>query len=112
MKDQVKNIAARVKSGNAVTHEEFSFLILNDKEAFLSFMIKNNPGSMNHVLRDILGYTHELGFKPDEAKIGRICDIILQRNNAAEIKTILDNFQFNLDKISPKLLTAIKAAQK
>lgn len=108
----LQEIAVRVKSGQPVTHEEFSYLILNDKEAFLSFMIKNNPGSMNHVLRDVLGYSHELGFAPDVKKIGRICDIILKRNNADELKTILENFQFNLDKISPKLLTAIKAAQR
>lgn len=112
MQEELKDIEARLKTGKPVTHEEFAKLVTNDKHAFFAFMIKNNPGSMNNVLMNKLHYTHELSFTPDIKKMGRVCDIILERNNTGEIETILNNFQFDLNKISPKLLKAIHSAQK
>lgn len=108
MKEQLQDISNRVKAGKAVTPEEFAFLLTNDKPAFFAFMIKNNPGSMNKVLMNKLGYTHELSYTPDIKKISRICDIILKENKQNEIATILENFQFDISTMSPRLIAAIQ----
>jgi hypothetical protein len=108
----LKDIGARVKSGKRVSPDEFAYLISNDREAFMAFLIANNPGSMNNILRHKLGYTHELGFAPDAQKLSRLVQVILDRGNEAEIKTIIDNFKVNLNGISPELQRAIQVAFK
>lgn len=108
----LNEIALRIKKGEEVTRDEFAYLILNDKEAFLAFCITNNPGSMNNVLRNQLGYTHELNYRPDVKAMGRVCQTILEGQKMEEFKTIIDNFQFNLDNINPKTLAAINSFTK
>ncbi|MDF2449408.1 MAG: hypothetical protein K0R26_1912 [Bacteroidota bacterium] len=107
----LKEIAARVQAKQPVTPDEFAYLITNDRAAFFAFLIANNPGSMNHILRHKLGYSHELGWSPDPKKIQRICQIILERNNLEEIQTILNSFALNPAGLSPKLIKAIKSIQ-
>lgn len=103
----INEIAQKVKRGHDVTPEEFAALVTNDKEALFSFMIQNNPGSMNNVLRNQLGYTHELGYRPDPMAMGRVIQMIMEKGDENEINKILNNFMFNLNKIGPKLLGAI-----
>lgn len=105
----LRDIGRRVKKGEKVSPAEFATLIANDREAFFAFLIANNPGSMNDILRHKLGYTHELGFKPETAKLQRVMQIILDRNAKDEIKTIIDNFKVNLNGLSPQLVKEIKA---
>jgi hypothetical protein len=103
-------IAARRKAGKKITPEEYAHLIANSPEAFFAFLIANNPGSMNDILRNRLGYDFELQFKPDPAKITRICEMILERDNKQEIATILNNFKLQTAALSPQLLAAIQKA--
>lgn len=103
----LNDIATRVKTNKPVTPAEFAYLIANDREAFMAFLIANNPGSMNNILRHQLGYTFELGFTPDPAKIQRIVQMILDNNNTKEIQTIAQNFKLNLNGLSPELYQAI-----
>ena len=112
MNEQLAGIALRVQQGKRVTPAEYAQLIANNKEAFFAFLIANNPGSMNDILRHRLGYTHELDFMPDVTKLQRICQVILDRNNKAEIKTIIDNFKLNTSALSPELANAIKSVFK
>lgn len=96
-------IAKRVDNKQRVTPAEYAYLLSQDRKAFFKFLTANNPGSMNDILRHKLGYTFELNFTPDQNKINRIVEMILQRNNQAEIKTILNNFQLNKAGISKEL---------
>lgn len=105
-------IADKVKQGLPVTHDEFVELITNDNEALFTFMIQNNPGSMNNVLRNQLGYTHELGVRPDAMAMGRVIQMILEKGDTKELAAILTNFRFDLNKISPKLLETINLYKK
>lgn len=100
-------IAEKVKSGQDISPEEFTALVTSNKEALFSFMIQNNPGSMNNVLRNQLGYTHELDYRPDPMAMGRVVQMILEKGDQDEIHKILNNFMFDLNRISPKLLSAI-----
>lgn len=104
----LKTISQDMAEGKAVSPDEFATLLHNSKPAYLTFLIKNNVGGVNHVLRHKLGYTHELGFNPNQAKIGRICDLLIARNAEKEILTIVENTPIKIDKISPEVLTAIK----
>ncbi len=106
----LKDVARRVKAGKKVSPDEFAHLIRNDRHAFMAFLISNNPGSMNNILRHKLGYTHELGFAPDVAKIQRIVQIILDRNIESEIKTIVENFKVNERGVSPELKESLALA--
>jgi len=99
----IKNRVAQKDPARAVTPAEFAKLLAADKETFLAFLIANNPGSMNDILRNRLGYNFELPYMPDATKLGRVAQIILDRGNKEELKTIIDNFQIKKDAISPVL---------
>jgi len=109
MNEALNDIANRVKNGERVSPQEYAYLLHNNKDALFAFMIANNPGSMNDILRHQLGYTHELGFRPDVQRIKRICEIILKENKLGEIKTIIDSFKVNLDGLSPALVAALNS---
>lgn len=104
----LQDITKRVQKGLKVTPKEYAYLLANNRSAFFAFMIANNIGSMNDILRHRLGYSFELGFTPDLKAITRICDTILADNKTAEIRTILNNFQINTAALSPELLGEIK----
>lgn len=104
----LKDIAQRAKAGKQLTYDEYAYLLANDREAFFAFLIANNPGSLNNILRHKLGYTHELGFKPDVAALTRICQMIVDKNTTDEIEAIITDFQFNEKGLSPKLIEALQ----
>jgi hypothetical protein len=108
----LNEIAGRVRAGERVSPQEFAYLISNDIEAFMAFLIANNPGSINSILRYKLGYTFELGFTPNIQKIQRIVQIIIDQKKADELQVIMQNFQLNLDALSPQLFRAIKTQFK
>lgn len=104
----ITEISQAMAEGKAVSPDEFAYLLHNSKAAMITFLIKNNVGGVNHILRHKLGYTFELGFKPDEAKIGRICDLLIARKDDAALLAIVEGTRVDLKKISPEVLTAIK----
>lgn len=103
----LKTIADAAAKGEAVTPEEFAFLLNNSKAAMLTFLIKNNPGGVNHVLRHKLGYTFELPYQPNEQKLGRLCDVLIQRGKNDDIKAVINQTPIILSKVSPQVLQAI-----
>ncbi len=102
-------IAQAVKQGEAVSPKEFAYLLHNDKNAFLAFLVANNPGGVTNVLRNQLGYTFELGFKPDAKRLQRVIDILIEKNDAAAIQKIAFGTPIQLAALSPELITEIKS---
>ncbi len=104
----LNTIAAAVIKDEAVSPSEFAYLLHNNKAAMLTFLIKNNPGGVNHVLRHKLKYTFELPYEPDVTKIGRVCDLLIKRNNDRELLEVINGTPIILRKVSPHVLSAIK----
>lgn len=102
-------IAQAVKQGDQVSPKEFAYLLHNDKNAFLAFLVANNPGGVTNVLRNQLGYTFELGFKPDAKRLQRVIDILIEKNDAAAIQKIAFGTPIQLAALSPELITEIKS---
>jgi len=106
------DILKRIQQKQPVSPEEFAWALVQpnpqSRELFIAFLIANNPGSMNDILRNRLGYTHELEYQPNPAKLARICQMIIDRGNEQELQSIIQNFQLNLAGLSPQLMQAIK----
>lgn len=102
-------IAQAVKQGDQVSPKEFAYLLHNDKNAFLAFLVANNPGGVTNVLRNQLGYTFELGFKPDAKRLQRLIDILIEKKDEAAIQKIAFGTPIQLAALSPELITEIKA---
>ena len=102
-------IAESVKKGEKVTPQEFAYLLHNDRNAFLAFLVANNPGGVTNVLRNQLGYTFELGFKPDAKRLQRVIDMLIEKKDMAAIEKIAFNTPIQLAALSPELITAIKS---
>lgn len=102
-------IAEAVKNGDKVTPQEFAYLLHNDKNAFLAFLVANNPGGVTNVLRNQLGYTFELGFKPDAKRLQRVIDILIEKKDDAALQKIAFGTPIQLAALSPELITAIKS---
>lgn len=90
----LKDIEARVKAGQSVTPKEWAYLLHNNKKAFFAFLIDNNPGSMNDVLRHQMGYS-ELKFSPDKMAMARIINNLIEKNDQHELHQVLTNFKLN-----------------
>jgi hypothetical protein len=102
-----EEIKQRVLSGNPVSEKEYAYLLRHNKAAFFAFMIRNNPGSVNNVLRHELGYT-ELPFAPDLKKMARIIGMMIEKGEANELHTLLSNFKLDLSKVTPELQSEIE----
>lgn len=102
-------IADAVKKSEKVSPEEFAYLLHNDKNAFLAFLVANNPGGVTNVLRNKLGYTFELNFKPDAKRLQRIIDMMIEKKDNEGLKAIAFGTPIQLAALSPDLVRAIKA---
>lgn len=102
-------IAQAVKNGEKVSPQEFAYLLHNDRNAFLAFLVANNPGGVTNVLRNKLGYTFELGFKPDAKRLQRVIDILIEKKELDALKQIAFETPIQLAALSPELITAIKS---
>lgn len=105
---ELAEIALAVKAHEPVSPQEYAHLLHNNREAFLAFLIANNPGGVTNVLRHKLGYTHELGFKPDHAQLGRICQILIDRKDEEALSKVAAETPINLKGLSPDLIQALK----
>lgn len=105
----LKDIADAAAKGEAVTPEEFAYLLHNNKAAMLTFLIKNNPGGVNHILRNKLGYTFELPYQPNEQKIGRLCQVLLDRGKDGDILKVVQETPIIISRVNPKVLQAINS---
>lgn len=103
----LQEIRNNVKNGIPVTEEEYAYLLRNDPSAFFGFLVSNNPGQLNDLLRHKLNYT-ELSFAPDQKAIARLLDIIIDSKNQSEFDFITENVKIDTSKISPELLEAIQ----
>lgn len=102
-------IAQAVKNGEKVSPQEFAYLLHNDKNAFLAFLVANNPGGVTNVLRNKLGYTFELGFKPDVKRLQRVIDIFIEKKDNKALSEIAFGTPIQLAGLSPELIQAIKS---
>lgn len=102
-------IAEAVKKGEQVSPEEFAYLLHNDRNAFLAFLVANNPGGVTNVLRNQLGYTFELGFKPDQKRLQRVIDMLIEKKDSDALQKIAYGTPIQLQALSPKLIQAIKS---
>ena len=98
----VNEIAARVKSGQAITDAEKAYLLRNNAHALFAFMIDNNPGSVNLALRK-QGYTH-LGFAPDKKALMRQLDLMIERNDAPGLDKVMRAFNLIPDYLTPEFI--------
>jgi hypothetical protein len=103
-KDLIKQA---LKEGLPITEAETAFLLRNDINAMLAFMVENNLGSVNVALRNGLGYD-KLTFNPDKEAIVRQLNILVERKNSEELQTVIKNFTIDPSKITPTLLIEIK----
>lgn len=104
----LQEIKYKVQKGEPVTELEYAYLLRNDASAFFGFLVQNNPGQLNDILRHKLNYT-ELGFAPDQKAIARILDFIIDSKNGEEFNFIVENVKIDTSKISPELLEAIQS---
>lgn len=87
-------IALRAKQKGAVLSEqEKAHLITNNKHALIAFLIQQNPGYFNDVLKNQLGYNY-LPFKPDHKAIGKIMETLLEKNETETVNKILAEYKF------------------
>jgi hypothetical protein len=103
----LNDIRNRVQSGIEVTEQEYAFLLRNDRGALLAFLAANNPGVANDILRHQLGYSFELGFKPEVPKILRTLEMMLQLGKTEELEYFIENMKFNESNVPPALLAEL-----
>jgi hypothetical protein len=109
----VNEIAARASQKSAkVSEREKAHLIANNKLAFIAFLIQQNPGYFNDVLKNQLGYNH-LPFEPDHKAIGKIIGNMLEKGELKEVNKILAGFKFKPGTvISAEVKEALQKIQK
>lgn len=95
-------IKKALKEGLPLTEAETAYLLKNDIEAMLAFMVENNIGSVNYALRNILGYD-KLNFNPNKEAVVRQLQILVDRKNADELHTVIKNFNLDESAITPTL---------
>jgi hypothetical protein len=100
-------IKQALKQGLPITEAETAFLLKNDINALLAFMVENNLGSINVALRNILGY-NKLTFNPNKDAIVRQLQILVDRKNVDELQTVIKNFAFDDSNLTPTLVEEIK----
>lgn len=96
----LQDIAARLKAGYPVNNQEKAYLLRYNPAALAAFMVENNPGSLNLRLKQRWGYTH-LPFAPDKKAIARQLQILLDRNEAAVLDDLRQNFNLVPDGYDP-----------
>jgi hypothetical protein len=103
----LNDIAARVRSGQRVSTDEYLFLLKHSEAAQLAFMVSNNPGNVNNTLRHQLGYI-ELGFNPNPVAISAQLEMMLSKGERAELDTVKANFQLIEKGLDPAFINALK----
>lgn len=103
----VNEIEARIKAGQVVSDAERAFLIRYNPHAWAAFMIDNNPGGLNYILRNQLGYDY-LKYDPDKNALLRTMEVILNRKNASEIQYILNNFVVMDKGFTPQFINSLQ----
>lgn len=99
-------ILARIKAGQFVTDQEKAWLIANHLPSRFAFMIDNNPGIINAMLR-AQGYDH-LGFMADKTAIASQLNMMIANKDVDGIKKILDGFVLMPDGLTPQFVELIK----
>lgn len=100
-------IKQAVQARKPITEKETAFLLRNNIEALLAFMIENNPGSVNVALRNVLGYD-KLSFNPNKDAIARQLQILVDRKNKDELNTVIKSFQLNKVGLTDTLITELE----
>ena len=106
--NNLQDIKARLLNGGRVTADERAYLITRDPAALFAFMIDNNPGPVNLVLRQ-LGYDH-LGFAPDPKALAAQVEILINRKDSEALAAITKDWTPNEGKESPEFWKALQAA--
>lgn len=98
-------IQERIKSKLPVSDKEKALFIKNNPLALAAFMIDNNPGSVNLILRQ-MGYTH-LGFEPNKKALAMQLGIFIDQNNVDDFKEVLRNFKINNASLTQEFLNEL-----
>jgi hypothetical protein len=97
----IEELKYKVNSGIALTEAEAAFFLRNYPYAMAAFMIENNPGGLNQILRG-LGYSN-LGFTPDKLALARQLQIVIDQSHTDDWNKIINSFVLDVSKISPSL---------
>lgn len=104
----IKKLNSLVETKTPLTASESVHLIKNNPYALAGFMVSNNPGSLNYILRS-LGYDH-LGFEPDAKALVRQMDLLIKNNRAEDLSEIVKNFKIDSSKLSDREIVELKKA--
>lgn len=90
----INNISARARQkGATVSEKEKAHLIANNKFALIAFLIQQNAGYFNDILKNQLGYNY-LPFAPDHKAIGKIIEELMEKGEMDTVNQILSGFTF------------------
>lgn len=101
----LKKVQERLQNKLPVSEQEKALFIKNNPIAMAAFMIDNNPGSVNLILRQ-MGYTH-LGFEPKKQALAAQLGIFIDQNNVEDFKEVLKNFQLNTTGLTKEFINEL-----
>jgi len=100
-------LEAKIKAGTQVSDNERAYFITHNPYALFGFMIDNNPGSVNLILRK-MGYNH-LGFDPNKKALAAQVEILMQNKDLGALEAITKNFQLMDSNLTPNFVKALVA---
>jgi hypothetical protein len=102
----LQEIKDKAAAGEALTPLERAYFIQHDAAALAAFMIANNPGNVNHSLRQ-MGYDH-LGFEPKPQALAAQLDKFIQRKDHQAFGQVINGFHLITDGLSDEEISALK----
>ena len=103
----IHEIQNKFASKVPLTEDEAVHFIKSNPYALSAFMIENNPGGLNQILRE-MGYSN-LKFAPDPLALSRQLHIIIDQKHTEDWNSLLSKFHVDPNKIPASFLNKLMA---
>ncbi len=90
----LNDIRFRLKNAVSITSDELIYLLNNDSEGLLDFMLLNNPASINNMFKYHFGLSF-LPFQPDIKQLQAQIDYIIEHGDVEKARYIVNYFKYN-----------------